>query len=241
MPAKHIDQKKDIMDLLATKNFKKAAELAHECVREYPADVEYRLMEGAALTNAKKYRMACKAMERAVKQFPDSWQCFSILGGAYGFLHDLQKTEEAYRRALASASGASKAERADICCNLADVLWARSDRDSALALWREALVIDPSNTEAKQCLEECTNEYNEPTPPSEVFNDLYHFQRIHTERYLADKGKMEFESKREAERVIGAIFQVWNDRLAPQSKELDVMTPAEKTELFQSISVDFSK
>ena len=108
-------------------------------------------------------------------------------------------------------------------------------------MWREALREDPTNIPARKNLEEFRNEFNEAATPGAVFDDLYHFQQIQTECYLAERGKRKFESKKEMELVLGAILEVWNTHLAPRGKEIDAMTPAEKTELFRKAKIDFDK
>ncbi len=235
------DGKRLIINLLKLKKYREAADQAEILDKLYPDDPEYSILYGAVLLNAGKYDKMVNVMKNAVKRFPSDWKCFSMLGDAYGYLEKWSKAEEVYLQSLSVASGASCRERARLHCSVANVQWIQRHRDDALAQWREALAVDPTCKEAQKSLKECTNEYQEPAAPSKVFDDPYHFQRIHTEKYLLEHGKKGFKTINEAERVIGAIYQAWNDRIAPRSKELDAMTAAEKTELFESVSVDFSK
>lgn len=112
-------------------------------------------------------------------------------------------------------------------------------QDEALKMWKRAIQENPRNQIARKNLKECTNQYNEPAAPSPVFNDLYHFQRIQTERYFQRHGIEAFASKEEAERVLDAIRVARNRDVASRGKKLDTMTAAEKTELLKSIKVDF--
>ena len=77
--------------------------------------------------------------------------------------------------------------------------------------------------------------------PSPTHDDLHHFQKIQTARYLAGRGYDVFESMKEAEYVLGAIITAWNELMVPRSGEIDRMTAAQKTELFSSVQVDYSK
>ncbi len=88
-------------------------------------------------------------------------------------------------------------------------------------------------------IEQFTNPYGEPSAPSGLFDDLYHFQNLHTKRYLDAHKKDQFDTQKEAIAVLEAITTAWNDHIAPLGDKVDRMSPAEKSVLFSSTAVSF--
>ena len=186
-----------------------------------------------------KYDNAGKIAGRAAARFPKNWQCLSMLAQAYSYLDDWVDAEDAYRRALVCADKAPREDRAHLHQALGEMLWEQHHREDALAEWRTALSLDSRNTLAKEALAECTNEYGEPKAPTADFDDMYHFLNIHRERYFRLKGYDVFQTKEEAERVLTILREAWNANIAPRSREMDKMTPEEKSEMFRKVTIEF--
>ena len=74
---------------------------------------------------------------------------------------------------------------------------------------------------------------------TDLFHDLYNFQKIQSSIYFHLHGTKTFASAKEAEQILELIRKAWNKHIAPRGKEIDAMTTAEKTELFQMIKIDF--
>lgn len=233
--------KAQVHSLISARKFGEAATLARSLCEQSPDDFESYLLLGVALMNHEKYEKARRVFVRALERFPDEWKLRMILGHVYGHQNNWRGAEEAYRRALADSKRATKREKGELHCSVAEALWAQHRRDDALAEWRKALEVDPKCTEAKESLRECTNEYGEPKAPHAHFDDLYHFQRIQTERYFRLVGREEFVSKEEAEAVIGIIMTGWNEFIAPRSRETDEWTAKKKSDFFTSVTLDLAE
>ncbi len=233
--------KEEALSSLKTGKFKVAAVRARALSGQFQDDFEYPLFLGIALMKLQNHEAAKNVLRHAVEKFPGEWLLHDMLGGAHEILGAWQRAEEEYRMALDLAGEAPVDAIAGIHCSIGDTLWARHNREGALAEWRKALEIDPRCGVAKECIKKFTNEYGEPKALDAIFDDLHHFQNIQTKRYLNLVGRDEFDTKEEAEEVIGVIMRGWNERVSPSSRKWDKMTAKEKTRLFESITLDFTE
>jgi tetratricopeptide (TPR) repeat protein len=236
-----IKLQRQLSKLFDQKKFKQALPIAIRLAEMFPEDPLTAVSVSVCYSATDQPDTAVKVLDEASKRFPNHHTILFYLAESQYRLEHFEEAEQTYRQALAATPPERKSERGACYNGLGVVLWYQVMRDEALAMWREAIKEDPANIPARKNLEEFTNEFNEPDAPAAVFEDLYHFQRIQKERYLGNQGRKEFESKEEMELVLGAIFEAWNTHLAPRGKEIDSMTPAEKTELFRSVKIDFDK
>jgi tetratricopeptide (TPR) repeat protein len=236
-----MNPKETLLELEKAGKFNEAAQLAQRCALEFPDDPEYPVLHVSALVNMKKYQKAEKAVQQSLRRFPDSRQLLELHGLVLLRLKKVDAAETAFLKALDNASGTSSRELADLRCLLADALWEQHKRQQALDEWSKALEANPRCKEARERLEENTNEYGMPKAPSRMFDDLYKFQQIHAERYFKGHGTVAFTTVKEAESVMGIIGDAWNDQIAPRGKVLDSMSAAAKIELFSGITVDYTR
>ncbi len=235
--SKNPDLKK-VMDLVFLKKYNEAQALAGTLSKRHPDESAFPLLQAAALMNAKNFHKAEKVLRKATSRFPDDFELEMLLGDVYHAMRDLPGAERTYAHLL-TVMHLPPAEKAEVHCSLAGILWERSHREEALDHWREALKLDPDNKDARTAIAECSNAYGEPKAPTSALDDLYRFQHIHQERYLRLVGREEFETMEEAKKVLGMIMQGWNDLVAPRSRELDTMSAEEKSKLFESITLRF--
>ncbi len=232
-----------IADLIEANKLNEAVDAARKAAIVEPDNVDHPVLHIIALIRMAKFDKALKIAERAVTRFPNNWQSLSMLGQVYGHLEDWVHAEDAYRRAIACATKASKEDRSHLHQALGEMLWEQHNREEALAEWRTALAIDPKNKLAQEALDECINMYGEPKAPSPVFDDLYHFYAIHKARYFQslESQSQEFQTKEEAEHVHAAMSKAWNEQITPHKDRMDAMSPAEKTEMFSCVQIDFTE
>ena len=228
-----------IAELIDANKLSEAADAARKASSAEPDNPDYPVLHVIALLRMEKFDKALKIAERAVTRFPKNWKCLSMFGQAQSYLEDWIHAEDAYRRAITCAAKAPKEDRSALHQSLGDMLWEQHHRDEALEELRVALSLDPKNTLAKEALEECTNVYGEPKAPTPDFDDMYHFFNIHRERYFRLKGYDVFQTKEEAERILTILREGWNAHIAPRSRELDKMTPEEKSEMIRGVTVRF--
>jgi predicted Zn-dependent protease len=226
--------------LLREGKYSRARRIARNLMIRNPADPIFPVVVAHTFVAQKKYKEGVKFVESLKQKFPRVTQLLEVQ--ALG-LHALQKdalAEQTELRLLELLPVSSRAERGDCCYRLGTACWRQAKREDALAWWRQALLENPLMTEAREALSRHTNEYGEAKPPAREFDDIYHFQRIQLQKYMPGRKEAVFSSESEMTKVLGAIFQAWNEQIAPRAHELDGMTAAEKTALFQTVDVDFS-
>ncbi len=226
-----------IQKLICQKKFREAHPLAEEAVGRYPDEPLLYTALAICHCETNDVPKAIDVLQTAVGRFPESGDLMFDLADTLNSAGRYREAEDAYRKALDLTPRESTKERSECYNGLAVALWEQQHRSDALLMWKQAIKEDPRNAVARENLRHCTNEFNEPAASSKLFNDLYHFQRIQTERYFHAHGREGFESPEEAQRVLGAIMTAWNKHMAPHGREIDAMSPAEKTALFQSIRV----
>lgn len=230
-----------IHKLLEQKKFRKALPLAEELRGEHPDQPFHWAALVVALLGCRKHAKALVEIRDAIQRFPDDPQLQYYLAETFTALNRWEEAEQAYGSALRMTPNVDRRGRSECLNGMGVVYWNLRRRDDALEAWKKAAVEDPTNRAARKNLEDFTNAYGEPTPPSEVFDDPYHFREIQFRRYFEQQGRTEFNSEAEAVQVIGAIFEAWNRIIVPRVRELDRMTPAEKSQWFESVEVDFLK
>jgi hypothetical protein len=233
-------QLRRIRKLFEQKKFAKAEEVIREALSHDPDEPLFHIAHAVSFSKRRDHDAALKILDVAKERFPNH---FSILYHRAETLYRLGKFQEAeheYRASIALTPPDRRVELGESYNGLGLLLWHQARCDEALEAWRQALNNDPTNKRAKANLEQFSNEFGEPVRFSPL-DDVWHFHRIMKEQYLKAKGLTEFRTKREAERVMKAIMQTWNEYVAPRSRELDTMTAAEKTSFFESLREDFTK
>lgn len=229
-----------IVNLINESNNKEAAPLARVLCEEYPDDSDAFLLLGISLMNEGKYDKSRRSVLRALQKFPNEWKLHELLGHICGHFNRIAEAEKGYSAAIVHCKKATKEETALLHYLLGEAFWAQSKRDEALEQWNQALEIDPNCIKAKEAVKECTNEYNEPKAPNPAFDDLYHFQEIHSKRYFALVGHNEYTPQAELKTTLNIIMNGWNQYVSPRSREIDQMTTTEHSEFFKTITLNFT-
>jgi len=226
--------------LLDQAKYGKALPIAQRMAQQYPNNPSYPLAVATCQIHLGKLRPALGVLRKADMRFPNHVDILTNLGTVHQVLRDYENAEECFRKLLKIIPVAQKSQRAAAYTTLGKCLWVQHKREQAQLSWRDALAEDPSHREAQQQLDQHTNEYGEPKAPNKTFDDVHHFTNIHRQRYFQLTRKDGFSTIEEAKKVIGAIQQAWNTHIDDWRERIDSMTPAEKTSLFGSVSVDFN-
>lgn len=205
-----------IEELIEGKKFQAALPLAEEAIRIYPNEPLIYTALAICCAETKDVPNAIDILLAAVRRFPKNHDLLFELGETFNSARRLAEAEDAYRKALDLTPRESMHGRSQSYNGLAVALWEQQHRSDALLTWKLAIKADPRNAVARENLRKCTNEFNEPVAPSKVFNDLYHFQKIQTDRFFHARGREGFESPDEAQRIVSAIMTAWNKHLAPR-------------------------
>lgn len=230
-----------LQQLFEHKKYREAIPLAEELIEAYPDNAFMHVSLGICYSESGDDKKAVDMFIKARKRFPTDPEIPYYLAEIYNRSGRYPESEKAFREAIELTPVAKQIERSECYNGLGAVLWKLSRREEAIEAWKHAIKENPDNRIAQKNLKEFTNEYKKPASPSKVFDDLYHFQWIQMERYFISKGITSFGTKEEAERVLESIRLAWNKHVALRGTDLDKMTPAEKTEIFKSINVNFIK
>ena len=226
--------------LMVEKKFKRALPIAAELVRFFPAEPLAHVAYAICHAETGNDEKALELRVEANIAIPDNRLIVFQTAEALNRLGRYRLAEGVFKRALVLSAAGTKRERSECLNGLGSVLWKQGKREEAIAAWKRSVAEDPTYAIPQKNLRELTNEYGEPTPSSSAFDDPNHFQKIHMDRYFILHGKERFADLDEANQVIGAIYATWNEQIAPRSKELDLMTAAQKTEIFSSVQVDYT-
>ncbi len=234
------DESERVSRMLNSGKFHELLALARHRMQSDASTPVYPAIVGTCYIQLHKFQEAKRFLLKQVTRFPDSCQLHFELGQAYLALHDPEEAEKAYLHALEIVGDTDKELKSSYLTSLGGAYWDSRKRKEALVAWQEALALDPSNDAAKEMLRLHTNQYGEPSSPTPVFDDVYHFQNIQTDKYFHANNKKGFADLEEANRINGLITRAWNDFVAPRKKELDRMSAAEKTEVYSAVKIDFS-
>lgn len=229
--------------LLQQGKYRELLPLVEQERKTHPHDPIFVAIEATCLNALKKHGKARNLLRSAIPKFPDIPQLLFELGQAHLALYESDEAEEAYLRAIDLIGEEDNMLKSVYMTSLGGAQWDLRKRELAIQTWRDACSLDPDNVVAHEMVDRHLNQYGEPKAPSPVFDDLYHFNEIHKVRYFHSQGRQrhEFESNQEFEHVYAAMNKAWNEHIAPQKHRMDAMSPAEKTELFSSIEIDFTK
>lgn len=89
-----------------------------------------------------------EAIRRGLHYFPDSPELYTTLAGSFQELDSLDAAGAAFDKALALTDSADAVTRSTIMTGMADLLARQELADSAIAVYREALKLNPLNTMA---------------------------------------------------------------------------------------------
>ncbi len=231
----------ELDDALAKGKYKSVYNISLRLMKEFPDRPKYPLMAANSLFHMGKQREALKILRKAVERFPDYVLLRLIQIPLEGSLEGSKKAEQCCRATLEILPPDAGEVKAQVQNYLGTALWEQSRKEEALEVWRNSVKEFPGFEAGANNLREHINEYGEPKTVHPVMDDLNHFSTIHVRRYLAEKGQTEFLSEEEVAQVYGSIHHAWGEFIVPRKEDTDRMTAAEKTTLFESVSVDFAR
>jgi tetratricopeptide (TPR) repeat protein len=221
--------------------YKSAYNISLKLMKEFPDKPKYPLTAATSLFQMGKRREALTIVRDAVRRFPEFVVLRLIQIPLEGSLEGSDKAEQCCRETLDLLPPDAREIKAQVLNLLGTALWDQRRKEEALDVWRSTVKEFPDFQAAAENLREHTNEYGEPKTVHAVMDDLNHFSAIHIRRYLAERGQTEFISKEEVAQVYGTIHLTWGEQIVPRKEETDRMTAAEKTALYESVTVDFSR
>ena len=234
-----IQSLKEFSVLLNRHEFTRALPIARSLLTKYPDDFLVYQACSVCYLELGRHADALKTLKKGLARFPDNCHLLYFAAQTLERLQRYEEAEQSYRKAIAKTPPADHGSLSESFNGLGVALWMLHRRDEALEMWRKAVKEDPSNRMAVKNIDEFTNPYGEPSAPSGLFDDLYHFQNLHSRRYLDAHEKNQFDSEEELFTVLDAITEAWNEQIAPLGDKVDRMTPAEKSALFFSTVVNF--
>ena len=226
---------------LADENYAQALAVARKLSQLSPKTASLHLTMAICYTKLEKDHKAMRVIQRMQDLFPKESVALLDAARIAVQLEELRTASDIFGHVLSNLKEETPKEIAAIRCEYGVILWEMHHREEAIEQWQAALKEDPSNPHAKANLETNLNEFGEPRAVSPAMDQFFHFINIHKGRYFSVHGKGEFETKREATKLMEKIQLTWNEKISPMSRELDKMSAAEKSMLFKSIKIDFDE
>ena len=227
-------------NLISQKKYAEAISFGKRKFKNGSASYAYYTGLSLCYSELNKPREALKTLTKAESLFPDNADIYYYLGITHLHLENYDEAEDCLLRSLELTPVNKKIERSECLNNLGVLYWNDFRREDALDCWKDAVKEYPFNDKARENIKELTNEYGEPKAANRLFDDLCRFQNIHKKKYFELNGKTEFKSIKEAEAWNEITSQKWNQLFEAKQSEIDSMTPAQKTELFNGINIDYS-
>lgn len=187
-----------------------------------------------------KPKEAIKILTKAETLFPDNADVYYYLGSNHFTLENYDAAEVYFLKSLEISPPERRIERSECLNNLGVLNWKVLKREEALSYWKDAVRENPFNTKAQQNIKEFSNDYGEPKAANQLFDDLYHFQNIHKKKYFELKSKTDFDSMEEVEEWTEITSLKWNEFMEEKLHDFNLMTPIQKTELYNNITIDYS-
>jgi len=229
----------ELQGLLNDRKFKRVIQECSAARKKYPNNFFFYTIGSIALSMIGKEEESFNLMLETVKKFPDEYEVRFQLAKVYEDFEDYESAEVEYKKSYDLTPREYADTRSDCLNDLGVIYWKTRRKEEALEQWKLALIEDPKNIKAQNNYRKFSNEYGEPLAVSSLMDDIFRFQNLQTKKYLADKGKNEFSNDEEAKKIIGIIMDAWNKNIAPQKEKLDSYNPAQKTDWFNSVALDF--
>ncbi|MCL4540047.1 MAG: tetratricopeptide repeat protein [Bacteroidetes bacterium] len=227
--------------LIEQRKYRIALPFVRELVAKFPEDTIVHVGLALCLSETGQRSEALDVLQAADRRFPNDYTILYHIAETQNELEAFEDAERTYRKSLDLTPASCHVERSECYNGLGVVLWRQHKKGEALEVWKLAIRENPKNRMAQGNLRELTNQYGEPLAVSQEMDDLFHFINVQQELYLKGLDKPEFSAKQEAETFFTAVKEVWNAQVAERGKELDTMTPEEKTKLFRAVKVDHSR
>lgn len=234
------DRKKNLkksMEYFASGKFNDALELAKRILKYYPNDLQtmtfISIIKEVSGNKDESDALLKKVLE-IDPNYPEALYFSGIKAGKKG---DYKKAVRSIQKAIEYQSKDAKEELSEYYQNLGSALWRLNLRFDAFKAWEKALELNPKQRMAKEYLEKFSNEYGQPTAPTEAFDDFYAFQSTKIKKYLNKNNKDKFENLDEATDVIKKIIDVW--RIINKKANLSELSTDEKIKLFEETEINF--
>jgi len=227
-------------NLIFQKKFAEAISFAKHKLKNCTTSYTYYTGLSICYSQTSKPKEALKILAKAVILFPENADVYYYLGSTHFDLDNYEEAEECFLKSLELSPANKKIERSECLNNLGVLYWNDLRREEALDCWNGAAKENPFNSKAQENIKEYSNDFGEPKAANRLFDDLYHFQNIHKKKYLELKAKTDFDNIGEAEQWMEFTTKKWNELMEAKLHDIDSMTPVQKTELFNSVTIDYS-
>ena len=131
--------------------------------------------------------------------------------------------------------------RADCYNDIGAILFRQGKEEEALKLWKQALVIDPANSNVKVNLKISEGDENIEDATELINNEFSDFVFYQMDKYFEDKNKEKFSSKKEEKFFRDKVEEVFFKVIVPQMVEIEKMTEDEKIDLYTGTFVNFDE
>ncbi len=144
--------------LIEQEKCEKAIPLLEELLGRFPEEPEMYQQLAMCYEEVGEVDRGIEITQQAVDRFPNDIGVLVDHAEILFFNNRFERAEQVYRRLLTLVDPNDKKLRSDFLSNLGETLWEENKRAEALDAWKEALVENPENEEARFLLTLRTNE-----------------------------------------------------------------------------------
>ncbi len=236
-----IQKLQEVNSLMMDGNYKKVIEEGKKAISKYPNNSLFYISVSIGYSQIGNTKEAFRVLKQAEKKFPSDYEVLFQLAKVYEDKSEFNNAEICYKKSYKYTPKDKTQSRSDCLNDLGVLYWNQHRKFEALEQWKLAVAENPKDKKAKRNLKDFTNEYGEPAAVSPLMDDVFHFQKIQTEKYFKSHKKNNFSTKEEADKIIGIISTVWNQQIAPDKDKIDRLPAKDKSQWFENVKIDFSK
>ncbi len=226
--------------LLKQANYDEVIAECKRAIKLYSKNKSLYIYLSVAYLAAKQLSRSSKILTQANKIFPNDCQLQFELAKTEALLFNDKKAEKYFLSSLKHTPINNGTFKSDVNTVYGQFLWDTNRSVEAIERWNCALVENPNNKLASAKLKNYTVNSGSNSSSNKLIENFPLFQKIQTIKYFKSIKRKSFETKEEAEAVIGIITNCWNYQVAPNPK-LDSLTGKKIENWFKSIEIDFSK
>jgi tetratricopeptide (TPR) repeat protein len=216
-----------------------AVKLIKDVIKDNPKDVEMLNMLAMIYRIDEKLGSAERILKKALKvdpYYPDTHYNLAVIYYERG---KYIKAIEEFYMAIENYLPVERRWIADAYLGLGETFYQLGFIDDAIKSWRQAVKFNPANQKARYYLRKISREKLRRRSQVGFVFDFLKFSNLKMNEYLKQRGKEQFDSKKEMRFVLDKIVNVWNRRVSKYFERLRTMTEKEKKKFFSSIKIKF--